>query len=167
MLVTVSTLGAAQTGRAITIPARAVKAPARTAMLEGVRQRNAVLDAIFYDVSRVSHDEAIVISPWLAAEGALMIVPPSHCGSLTLCSTLYDFLLAGGDEVRALAIAGVGSAALGSAAFARNVADAIKKPVAAVVSGYGLADVLTEAFGGFFWFGALNDFRHLFEIFDP
>jgi hypothetical protein len=55
---------------------------------------------------------------------------------------------------------------LGAAAFARNVADALDKQVAAVVSGYGLADVLTEALGGFFLFGALNSVRHAFERFD-
>ncbi len=68
--------------------------------------------------------------------------------------------------VAALAIAGVGSSALGAAAFARNVADGLGAPVAAVVSGYGLADVLTEALGGFFWFGALNGIRHSFEPLD-
>jgi hypothetical protein len=166
MLSTVSTLGAAQAGRAATIPARASKTPARTAMLEGVRQRNAVLDAIFYDIGKVSHEEAVAVSPWLAAEGALLIVPPSGAGALTLCPTLDDFLEARGDEVGTLAIAGVGSSALGSAAFARNVADATGAPVAAVVSGYGLADVLTEALGGFFWFGGLNSLRHLFESID-
>jgi len=166
MLSTVSTLGAAQAGRAATIPARASKAPARTAMLEGVRQRNAMLDAIFYDVGKVTHEEAVKISPWLAAEGALLVVPPSGAGQLALCPTLDDFLEKGGDEVRTLAVAGVGSSALGSAAFARNVADATGAPVAAVVSGYGLADVLTEALGGFFWFGGLNSLRHSFEIVD-
>lgn len=166
MYSTMSTLGTVQASRAAIAPARAAKAPARTAMLEGVRQRNAMLDAVFYDVSRVDHEEAIAISPWLAAEGALLIVPPSGAGSLTLCPTIDEFLAAKGDEVRTLAIAGVGSSALGSAAFARNVADATGAPVAAVVSGYGMADVLTEALGGFFWFGGLNSMRHLFEVID-
>ena len=66
----------------------------------------------------------------------------------------------------ALVVAGVGSSALGAAAFARNVADSVGREVAAVVSGYGLADVLTEAVGGFFWFGALNSIRHAFEPLD-
>ena len=63
-------------------------------------------------------------------------------------------------------MAGVGSSALGAAAFARNVADAFGLPVAAVVSGYGLADLLTEALGGWFWFGTLNRVRHQFEGLD-
>jgi hypothetical protein len=38
--------------------------------------------------------------------------------------------------------------------------------VAALVSGYGLADLLTEAAGGWYWFGALNRIRHAFEQID-
>lgn len=162
---TAATLSACQAGRAAALPAQP-DAPMRMAMLEGVRQRNTALDAFFYDIGVVTPAEAAAISPWLAAEGALLIVPPSGAGALTLCPTLDDFLEAGGGDVRALAIAGVGSSALGSAAFARNVADAMEQPVAAVVSGYGLADVMAEAMGGFFWFGALNSIRHAFEGLD-
>ena len=42
----------------------------------------------------------------------------------------------------------------------------IGEPVAAVVSGYGLADLATEALGGFFLFGAANSLRHGFEWLD-
>lgn len=63
-------------------------------------------------------------------------------------------------------VAGVGSSALGSAAFARNVADAAGAPVLAVVSGYGLADLMAEALGGYFLFGSLNRVRHAFEWLD-
>jgi hypothetical protein len=160
------TLRMVQVGRAAVLPDRTRRAPWRVATLEGVRQRNTLLDAIFYDVGCIGHDEAVAIAPWLAAEGALLIVPPSGRGSLTLCPTLEDFVRAGGTAIHALAVAGVGSSALGSAAFARNVADALDEPVAAVVSGYGIADMLTEAMGGFFWFGALNSLRHLFETID-
>jgi hypothetical protein len=166
MLATASTLGAAQVGRAAALPSRLREAPARTTLLEGVRQRNALLDALFYDIGVVSQEEASAISPWLAAEGAILIVPPSGAGSLILCPSLDDFVSAGGEDVRVLAVAGVGSSALGSAAFARNVADATGTKVAAVVSGYGLADVAAEALGGFFWFGGINSIRHLFEGLD-
>ena len=166
MLGSAATLRATQVARTASLPERTRAAPARAVGLEGLRQRNAALDAFFYDVSTVAQDEAVAISPWLAAEGAILIVPPTGAGTLTLCPSVDDFLEKGSPEIRTLAIAGVGSSALGSAAFARNVADAIGSPVAAVVSGYGLADVLTEALGGFFWFGALNGIRHAFEGFD-
>jgi hypothetical protein len=141
-------------------------APLREAALESFRRRNAVMDALFYDVGKVTRAEAKTISPWLAREGALLIVPPTGQGSLRLCSSVDDFARYGGGDVRILTVAGVGSSALGSAAFARNVADGFRRPAAAVVSGYGLADLLTEAAGGWFWFGALNGLRHGLEQLD-
>jgi len=142
------------------------KAPWREATLEGYRRRNAVLDAIFYDIGVVTPSEAASVAPWLAREGALLIVPPSGDGMLRICPDIEDFATNGGIHTRILAVAGVGSSALGTAAFARNVADAFGEPVAALVSGYGLADMLTEAAGGWYWFGALNHMRHMFEQID-
>jgi len=59
--------------------------------------------------------------------------------------------------VRTISVTGVGSSALGSAAFAWNVSEAIGEPVIAVVPGYGVADVLMQGIGGWFGFG-LYDF---------
>jgi hypothetical protein len=142
------------------------RTPFREAALESFRRRNAFLDGVFYDIGKVTHEEAVGTAPWLACEGAILIVPPSGGGSLQLCTTVDEFAAAGGRDIRILAVAGVGSSALGAAAFARNVADAFETTVAAVVSGYGLADLLTEALGGWFWFGALNRLRHQFEVLD-
>jgi hypothetical protein len=125
-----------------------------------------VLDAIFYDIGVVTPAEAASVAPWLAREGALLIVPPSGEGSLRICPDIEDFASNGGIRTRILAVAGVGSSALGTAAFARNVADAFDEPVAALVSGYGLADMLTEAAGGWFFFGTLNRMRHMYEGID-
>jgi hypothetical protein len=61
-----------------------------------------------------------------------------------------------GATLRTLAITGVGSSAYGAVAFAWDVSTAIGEPVAAVVPGYGLADVVPQALGG--WFG--------FEVYD-
>jgi len=131
-----------------------------------VRQRNAVLDWLFYDIGVVTPGEARGLSPWLAAEGAILVVPPSGAGELQLCASVEEFAGSYAEKVHALAVAGVGSSALGAAAFARNVADALDEPVVAVVSGYGLADLATEALGGFFLFGAANSLRHGFEWLD-
>jgi hypothetical protein len=120
---------------------------------------------VFYDVGVITPDETPDLAFWLAREGAIVAVPPSGQGRLRLFLTPEEFYRDGG-AVAALTVAGVGSSALGAAGFARNVADSLNKPVAAVVSGYGLADVLTEALGGFFWFGALNSIRHMFEPLD-
>jgi hypothetical protein len=135
-------------------------------VLEGIRQRNAVLDWLFYDVGVLRQEEAKDVSPWLAAEGAILIVPPSNAGPLRLCSSIDSFAKSGGPAIRALVVAGVGSSALGSSALARNAANALGAPVAAVVSGYGLADVAAEALGGFLWFSGMNSVRHSFEWLD-
>ncbi|WP_421722858.1 hypothetical protein [Bauldia sp.] len=126
--------------------------------LEGVRRRNAALDAVFYDVGVISDGEARAISPWLAREGAILYVPPSGKGDVRVCSGADD-LVKTKPAAKSLAVAGVGSSALGSAAFARNVADATGAPVAAVVSGYGLSDLASEALGGWFLFGYANRSR--------
>lgn len=138
----------------------------REALLNGVQQRNAILDSVFYDVRCVMEAEKPSLAFWRAKEGALLIVPPSGGDALEVFAEKESFFDQGGGDVKALAVAGVGSSGLGAAAFARNVADALGGPVAAVVSGYGLSDVLTEAMGGFFLFGALNSIRHRLEGLD-
>lgn len=133
--------------------------PAAVSPLEAYRRRNAALDALFYDVRRVGDAEAHALSPWLVAEGAVLRVPPSGDGMLRAYPSVERFVADGGAACRALGVAGVGSSALGAAAFARNVADAVGGDVAAVVSGYGLSDVLSEGLGGWFWFGGINRWR--------
>jgi len=50
-------------------------------------------------------------------------------------------------------VTGVGSSALGSVAFAWNISTALDEPVAAIVPGYGVADVIQQGLGGWFGFG--------------
>jgi hypothetical protein len=57
----------------------------------------------------------------------------------------------------------VGNSAPGSAALARNVTDALRESVPAVLSGCGLAGIAAEVMGSFFWFGAAHSLRHSFE----
>lgn len=166
MFQTAFTLSLTQFARSMSLPERLQRSPARNLALEGLRQRNLALDALFYDVTVITPEEAFYISDSLAAEGAIMLVPPSGLGALTLCETIDEFVLRGGADARALAVAGIGGSALGAAAFARNVADAVDAPVAVVVSGYGIADVITEAFGGLFFFGHLKGLRPFLESLD-
>jgi hypothetical protein len=166
MFQTAFTLSLTQFARSLSLPERLQRSPARNLALEGLRQRNLALDALFYDVTVITPEEAFYISDSLAAEGAIMLVPPSGLGTLTLCETIDEFVLRGGGDARALAVAGIGGSALGAAAFARNVADALDAPVAVVVSGYGIADVITEALGGLFFFGHLKGLRPFLENLD-
>ncbi|MBT0668312.1 hypothetical protein HT136_08015 [Novosphingobium profundi] len=165
MTSTVSKLAVAEQAKLETAPARAVRAPMRSALL-WVEGRNALLDAVFYNIEAIPTDDVARLAAWDAPEGAMLLVPPSGKGPIAVFAEMQEFLDAGGGEAKALAVAGVGSSAIGSAAFARDIADALGGPVAAVVSGYGLSDVVTEALGGFFWFGALNSLRHSFEGLD-
>lgn len=66
-------------------------------------------------------------------------------------------------DVGIVAVTGVGSSALGSAAFAWNVSEATHKPVAAIVPGYGLADIVPQALGGWFGFGVHDFLRRMAE----
>lgn len=166
MFQTAFTLSLTQFARSLSLPERLQRSTGRNLALEGLRQRNLALDALFYDVKVITPEEAFYISDSLAAEGAIMLVPPSGGATITLCETIDEFVLRGGAKVRALAVAGIGGSALGAAAFARNVADAIQGPVAVVVSGYGIADVITEAFGGLFFFGHLRGLRPFLETLD-
>lgn len=166
MFQTAFTLTLTQFARSLSLPERLQKTPVRNLALEALRQRNTALDAVFYDVKTISPEEAFYISDSLAAEGSILIVPPTGGGSLTLCDTLEEFVLRGGRDVHVLAVAGVGNSALGSAAFARNVADAVGELVAVVVSGYGLGDVVLEGLGGHFLFGHMSGLRHSLQLFD-
>ncbi|MDK9695638.1 MAG: hypothetical protein OEL76_04545 [Siculibacillus sp.] len=158
--------GVEQFSRAMALPWRLLPRPTGDAFLAAFRHRNALLDALFYDVHLVTAEEAEALAPSKAREGTILIVPPTGAGSLKVCSTVESWLDAGGDAISTLTVAGVGSSALGTAAFARNVADAVGAPVAAVVSGYGLADLVTEATGGFLWFAGLTTLHDLWERLD-
>lgn len=155
--------GIAQFTRAFTSPWRLFGKPPSEAFLDGLRQRNVLLDALFYDVKVIRHDEAVALAPWTAGEGAILVVPPTGGAPLRVCTDLDDYFAHGGADIATLTVAGVGSSALGTAAFARNVADAVGRPVAAVVSGYGLADLADEASGGFRWFYGLTNMLDLRE----
>lgn len=166
MFETAFTLGLTQFARSLSFPERVRHRTMRNAALEPWRLRNTGLDALYYDVKALTSDETFYISDSLASQGLIMIVPPSDGGMLTLCESVEEFRLRGGREVRAMAVAGIGGSAIGAAAFARNVADAIDAPVAAVVSGYGLGDIVNEAIGGAFLFGWLGHIKSNLEVID-
>jgi hypothetical protein len=69
-------------------------------------------------------------------------------------ASFISWVKAHGRTLRTASVTGVGSSALGSAAFAWNVSTALDEPVAAIVPGYGVADAIQQGLGG--WFGAYN-----------
>ncbi|MGH6826815.1 hypothetical protein [Methyloceanibacter sp.] len=130
------------------------------------RQRNAVIDNFFYDTASLTLEEKAKLSPLVDREGSIIVVPPSNSDrQIRHYKRALRFMNKEGRTIRAIAVAGVGSSALGTAALARNVADALDTDVAGIVTGYGLSDVMTEALGGWFAFGAADRIRNTMEKF--
>ena len=103
-------------------------------------------------------------------EGVILVVDAHRAPFVQRYSDVKDFLAAGlqfpgggsadgatAKPVEVISVTGVGSSALGSAAFAWNISKSLRRPVAAIVPGYGLADIIPQALGGWFGFG-VHDF---------
>ena len=138
---------------------------------------NAALDYIFYDVPALRAALAQKDTPMEAEgekppsrivdfdavsdpEGSLLLIDASTAPYVHKYQSVTSFLDSPHPETLAVDIAtitGVGSSALGSAAFAWDISLALKKPVLAIVPGYGVADVVLQGLGGWFAFG-LHDF---------
>jgi len=130
------------------------------------QQRNAVIDNFFYDTASLTLEEKAKLSPLVDREGSIIVVPPSNSDrQIRLYKRALRFMNKEGPTIRAIAVAGVGSSALGTAALARNIADALNTDVAGIITGYGLSDVMTEAFGGWLVFRAADRIRYTMEKF--
>ena len=103
-----------------------------------------------------------MLSPLVGPEGTITVVSPRGGGIRHYKSSL-GFMLEQGDRIEIVAVAGVGSSALGTAALARNVADHFKRDVAGVITGYGMADVALEGLGGWFYYGGIDRLRYKME----
>ncbi len=138
-------------------------AQSRVPLVRLARAVNQTLDAVFYDLSALSAAEREHLSSYRRPEGSILVVQPQSSAEEIRTLTPAEFVQEQSGRravtVDAIAVAGVGSSALGTAALARNVADAVGRPVAGVVAGQGLADLMTEALGGWFVLGARNAVR--------
>jgi hypothetical protein len=128
--------------------------------LYAYRMRNHALDAAFYDVGAITTTTIERLHNVPFAEGGILVVHPGRNDRLSFHRSPAEFRRLDIARPRTIAVAGVGSSAVGTAAFAKNVAEAVDAPVAGVVSGYGMKDLLWEALGGWFWFRTLNQLRH-------
>lgn len=153
-------------------------------ILRACRLWNTAFDTLFYDVELLSasllgkgevvdteapanssssrHPLAILdLSAQSNPSGSIIVVdanlPPYVYKPFLAMKEFFEF--ANGLEgagLHALTVTGVGSSAFGSVAFAWDASVALGEPVAAIVPGYGLADVVPQALGG--WLG--------FEMYD-
>lgn len=138
---------------------------------------NTALDYAFYDVPGLTATLARLDAPMRARgekpptriidfdaisdpEGSLLLIDASTAPFVHKYERVELFLQSPHHETRDVEIAtitGVGSSAFGSAALAWNISVALGAPVLAIVPGYGVADVVQQALGGWFGFG-LHDY---------
>ena len=89
-------------------------------------------------------------------EGCILVVDSARAPFIQRfdrVDAFIDWLKTSGTDVEAVTVTGVGSSALGSAAFAWNASMALGQRVAAIVPGYGVADVIYQGLGGWYGFG--------------
>jgi len=152
-------------------------------VVAALRLGNTAFDALFYDVGvlatelfwrgllvdadseappaasfgRTGRFHEIRLSALSNPEGSILVVDSAKPPYIRRrFDDVRDFFRAAQSEVpplRTLSVTGVGSSALGSVAFAWNVSTALGEPVAAIVPGYGVADAVEQALGGWFGFG--------------
>ena len=127
--------------------------------------RNMLFDTVFYDVGGLTPAEHGDLLQRVVGfdEGGMIVVWPSGAERPIEYFKLSHDLVAAHPDLDAVAIAGVGSSPLGTAALARQVADAHGAKVVGIISGYGAADLLSEALGGWVDFGTRNRVRALLE----
>jgi hypothetical protein len=128
--------------------------------LFGYRMRNDAFDCFYYDIDAIA--DGTVARAAELAEGGIIVVQPGPDDGFAFYADAEAFLKSTA-RPRTVAVAGVGSSAIGTAALAKNVAEAVQAPVAGVVTGYGAHDVLWEALGGWFWFRRLNRIHHWWD----
>ncbi|MGF6639073.1 hypothetical protein OKW39_006290 [Paraburkholderia sp. MM6662-R1] len=148
-------------------------------LISSLRFANTLIDMVFYDVTAFHRAmkldgldvtihgpcdfgaqfaralQEVDLSALANPEGAIVIVDASTTPHIQCFFDVSEFLRAkdGVSRIDSISVSGVGSSALGSAALAWNVSRAMGKPVAGIVPGYGLADVVQQALGGFLGFG--------------
>jgi hypothetical protein len=126
-----------------------------------LRARNNVLDVLFYDVDTLPPGVRHRLLRWSDPDGSIVVVCPGDARHREVHHYEHaeDFLASKWARSDAVAIAGVGSSALGTAALAANVADGCGRPVVGIVSGYGLVDAFAEGLTGWFVLRTENRLR--------
>ncbi|MEM9371874.1 MAG: hypothetical protein AAGA26_12035 [Pseudomonadota bacterium] len=124
-----------------------------------LKRRNTLADWAFYDIGNLTEREFDMLVGQTTLEGSILVVEPKGAGNTIRIRKFNDhdsFRSAPGDLLTHFTIAGVGSSDVGAAALARTLANHLGEPVGAIVAGYGVSDLLSEALGGWFFFGAAN-----------
>ncbi len=137
------------------------------AMHSSQQSQNTSLDQLFYDVDALTESEQLLLINEVNREGSILVVWPRGAhgeDGVRKYQNVAEFCAAPGQKLRRFSIAGVGSSDLGAAAFARTLADTYGEPVGAIVAGYGVSDLLSEALGGWLVLGQANRVLQLYEL---
>jgi hypothetical protein len=131
-----------------------------------LRAGNNVLDLLFYDIHTIPTATRRSLLRWSDPDGSILVVHPGDGDKREVShfEHVEDFLASvDAKKLDVVAIAGVGSSALGTAALAANVADALGKPVVGIVSGYGVADAVAEGLVGWCVLRPSNQLRQFID----
>lgn len=123
--------------------------------------RNMVFDNVFYDTDCLASAEklGLLASTFAYEEGGMLLVHPAPAEKEIEYFSASKDLLEAYPALEAVALPGVGSSVIGTAALARQVANVTGQPVAGLITGYGFADMVSEALGGWIDFGTANRVR--------
>lgn len=127
------------------------------------QQRNTILDWLFYDVELLTEEERATLIHDRNIEGSILVVWPTGGQGVRKFEDYAALRSEPGKLLQRFTIAGVGSSDVGAAAFARTLADHYQEPVGAIVAGYGVSDLLSEALGGWFVLGTANRVLKLYQ----
>jgi hypothetical protein len=136
--------------------------PPRAPVISTVRSLNTTIDRIFYNTDCLSVEEQVQFERHATPEGFIVLTYPRASRTKPRVLHTWEFVKeqkASTKPIDTIAVAGVGSSALGTASLCRDAANYLGRPVAGIVSGLGLSDVMTEALGGWFVFGLRNALR--------
>lgn len=127
---------------------------------------NELADEYFYNVNeedkQAVHEQ--ISEAGVVIAGSIVYVEPDMPPKFF--PDVYSFLTSRDHEsetVRALCVPGVGSSVLGAVGLARDVSVARNLPVAGVVAGYGLRELVNDSWGGAFYFREINTLEFVLE----
>ena len=121
-----------------------------------MRHGNTLFDAMFYNIANLSAEARCLAIDEGILEGEILVVWPRSRGSPARRYRTVDDLLDPKDGLPGIAhvaVAGVGSSALGAMSLAQDIAEVVDAPVAGVVAGRGVWDWVFEGLEGFWVLG--------------
>lgn len=121
--------------------------------LGGVHLGACAIDALSSDAAALTPEEQAALGMMDISAGAVLVIAPGGSDQrIRMVAHAGAYAEALGGALDTLVVAD-GCSALAAAALGRSVADALERPVAALVPGFGLAEMATEEMGGRLAFG--------------